>query len=112
MKLEAAVPPAVWGKGWVVDCRPVGSGEAALKYLAPYVFRVALSNNRLESVVNDQVTFRYRVADSKKIKRCRLPAEAFIRRFLQHVLPRGFVKVRYFGWFSPGNRPLLASVVQ
>ncbi|HSH77171.1 MAG TPA: IS91 family transposase [Herpetosiphonaceae bacterium] len=110
LKLEATVPPAVWSKAWVVDCRAVGSGEAALKYLAPYIFRVALSNNRLESVVNDQVTFRYRVAESKKTKRCTLPAEAFIRRFLQHVLPRGFVKVRYFGLFSPGKRAVLAQV--
>ncbi|HSH77949.1 MAG TPA: IS91 family transposase [Herpetosiphonaceae bacterium] len=110
VKLEAAVPSAVWSKAWVVDCRAVGSGEAALKYLAPYVFRVALSNNRLEAVVHDQVTFRYRVAESKKTKRCTLPAEVFIRRFLQHVLPRGFVKVRYFGWFSPGKRAVLAKV--
>ena len=104
------MPPVVWGKSWVVDCRTVGSGEAALKYLAPYVFRVALSNNRLEAVVNDQVTFRYRVADSKKLKRCTLPAEAFIHRYLQHVLPRGFVKVRYFGLFSPAKRAVLAQV--
>jgi hypothetical protein len=110
MKLTGAVPAAVWGKAWVVDCRAVGSGAAALKYLAPYIFRVALSNNRLEGVVNDQVTFRYRVAESTKIKRCTLPAEAFIRRFLQHVLPRGFVKVRYFGLFSPGKRTVLAQV--
>jgi hypothetical protein len=110
LKLEGAVAPAVWGKAWVVDCRAVGTGEAALKYLAPYVFRVALSNNRLESVVNDQVTFRYRVANSKKIKRCTLPAEVFIHRFLQHVLPRGFVKVRSFGLFSPGKRDVLAQV--
>jgi hypothetical protein len=110
LKLETVVAPAVWGKAWVVDCRAVGSGEAALKYLAPYVFRVALSTNRLEGVVNDQVTFRYRVADSKQLKRCTLSAEAFIGRFLQHVLPRGFVKVRYFGLFSPGKRAVLAQV--
>ena len=47
LKLETAVPRETWSKAWVVDCRPVGSGEAALKYLAPYVFRVALSNNRI-----------------------------------------------------------------
>ena len=110
MKLEAAVAPAVWVKAWVVDCRAVGSGEAALKYLAPYVFRVALSNNRLEGVVNDQVTFRYRVGESKKTKRCTLSAEAFIGRFLQHVLPKGFVKVRYFGLLSPSKRAILAEV--
>ena len=61
-------------------------------------------------MVNDQVTFRYRVAGSKNLKRCTLPAEAFIHRFLQHVLPRGFVKVRYFGLFSPGKRGVLAQV--
>ncbi len=81
-----------------------------MKYLAPYVFRVALSNNRLAGVVNDQVTFRYRVADSKHTKRCTLPAEAFIRRFLEHGLPKGFVKVRYFGLFSLGKRAVLAQV--
>jgi hypothetical protein len=110
--LEQAVPSETWGKAWVVDCRPVGRGQAALKYLAPYVFRVALSNNRIVSVVNDQVTFRYRDGDTKKAKRCTLPAEQFIHRFLQHVVPKGFVKVRYFGLFSPGKRPLLARVRQ
>jgi Putative transposase/Transposase zinc-binding domain len=110
LKLEMAVPRAVWSTAWVVDCRAVGSGAAALKYLAPYVFRVALSNNRLERIVDDQVTFRYRVADSKQTKRCTLPAEAFIRRFLQHVLPTGFVKVRYFGLFSPNKRAVLDQV--
>ena len=95
---------------WVVDCRPVGSGQAALKYLAPYIFRVALSNNRIVGITNDQVTFRYRVGDTKKTKTCTLPAEQFIARFLQHVLPKGFVKVRYFGLFRSGNRPLLATV--
>ena len=108
--LEREVPSATWRTPWVVDCRPVGSGQAAVKYLAPYIFRVALSNNRIVGVMNDQVTFRYRVADSKKTKTCTLPAEGFMRRFLQHVLPKGFVKVRYFGFFSPGKRQLLARV--
>lgn len=108
--LETEVPRETWTKAWVVDCRPVGSGQAALKYLAPYIFRVALSNNRIVSVASDQVTFRYRVADTKKSKTCTLPAEAFIRRFLQHVLPRGFVKVRYFGLFSPRKRQVVAQV--
>lgn len=110
--LEREVPSETWGKPWIVDCRPVGRGQAALTYLAPYVFRVALSNNRIVSVVNDQVTFRYRVGDTKKMKRCTLPAEQFIRRFLQHVLPKGFVKVRYFGLFSLGKRQVLAHVRQ
>ena len=110
LSLEREVPRETWSKAWVVDCRPVGSGQAALKYLAPYIFRVALSNNRIVGVTNDQVTFRYRVGDTKKTKTCTLPAEQFIARFLQHVLPKGFVKVRYFGLFRSGNRPLLATV--
>ena len=110
LRLEREVASEAWSKSWVVDCRPVGSGEAALKYLAPYIFRVALSNNRIVGVTNDQVTFRYRVGDTKKTKTCTLPAEKFIARFLQHVLPKGFVKVRSFGLFRSGNRPLLATV--
>jgi len=102
--LFAKLNAAVWDKAWVVDSRSVGSGEAALKYLAPYVFRVAISNNRILKVENDRVTFRYREGDSGKWRTAKLPAEEFIRRFLQHVLPKGFVKVRYFGLFAPGNR--------
>ena len=110
LRLEAGVPSETWRKPWVVDCRPVGKGQTALKYLAPYIFRVALSNNRIVGVTNDQVTFRYRAGETKKTKRCTVPAEEFMRRFLQHVLPRGFVKVRYFGLFSPGKRRVLAQV--
>jgi hypothetical protein len=110
--LEAEVTSATWSTPWVVDCRLMGSGQAALKYLAPYVFRVALSNSRIVGVTNDQVTFRYRAGDTKKTKLCTVPAEEFIRRFLQHVLPKGFVKVRYFGLFSLGKRPALMQVRQ
>ena len=110
LQLEQEVAPGTWQTPWVVDCRPVGSGTAALKYLAPYIFRVALSNNRIVGIAEDQVTFRYRDRETRKLKRCTLPAETFIRRFLQHVLPKGFVKVRYFGLFSPGKRQVLAQV--
>ena len=56
------------------------------------------------------MTFRYRDGATKKTKCCTLPATAFIGRFMQHVLPRGFVKVRYFGLFGPGNRQVLAQL--
>ena len=105
--LFAQVSPSAWGKAWVVDSRPVGTGEAALKYLAPYVFRVAISNNRILKVENDKVSFRYREGDSGKWRTATLAAFEFIRRFLQHVLPKGFVKIRYFGLFAPGNRQRL-----
>ena len=100
----------VWTRDWVVHCQPVGSGVAALKYLAPYLFRVALSNRRICGLEDERVTFCYRASDREDTRFCTLRAEEFIRRFLQHVLPRGFVKVRYYGFFSSGNRGLLARI--
>jgi len=94
--LFAEVSGDTWTQAGVVDCRPVGSGHAAL------------SNNRIVSVQDDQVTFRYTDRESGRTKTCRLSAEEFIRRFLQHVLPRGRVSVRYYGLCRVGNRHLLA----
>jgi Putative transposase/Transposase zinc-binding domain len=96
-----------WVKSWVVDCRPVGNGASALKYLAPYIFRIALSNNRIERVANDMVTFRYTEGKTGVQKWASLPLDSFIGRFLAHVLPKGFVKVRYYGLLHPSQRQLL-----
>ncbi|GMR10633.1 MAG: IS91 family transposase [Anaerolineae bacterium] len=104
------VPEEVWRQDWVVHCQPVGSGVAALKYLAPYVFRVALSNRRIHRLAGDRVTFGYKDSHSGEARSCTLSAEEFMRRFLQHVLPKGFVKVRYYGFFSPGKRRLLGAL--
>ena len=106
----ATIPAATWQQPWVVDCRPVGTGETALKYLAPSVFRVALSNNRIVNADDDQVSFRYRHSASGENRTCTLPTMAFIQRFLAHVLPAGFVKVRYYGLFSPSRRAGLAHI--
>ncbi|MFO7681986.1 MAG: transposase, partial [Chloroflexota bacterium] len=108
--LFARIPSQVWQKDWVVHCKAVGNGRTALKYLAPYVFRVAISNRRLVMLENDQVTFRYWATDTGEPKLCTLSAEAFIHRFLQHVLPKGFVKVRYFGFFATGCRERLVGL--
>ena len=105
----ADIPASVWDQDWVVHCQPVGDGRTALKYLAPYIFRVALSNRRIVKVENDQVTFRYKT-NSGQTKFCTLPADKFIHRFLQHVLPKGFVKVRYYGLFSPTHRHQLEAL--
>jgi Putative transposase/Transposase zinc-binding domain len=107
MPWEREVSSETWRQSWVVDCRSVGSGQRALKYLAPYIFRVALSNNRIEHLADEKVTFRYIERATGQTKRCTLPVNTFIRRFLQHVLPRGFVKVRYYGLLRLGNRQLL-----
>src|SRR6266545_2790268 len=110
--LFAPVDQRVWKKDWVVDCEPVGTGAAAFKYLAPYIFRVALSNNRLGSLVDGQVTFNYKESATAQSKSCTLAAEEFIRRFLQHLLPDRFVKVRYYGLLSPSHRQLLRQARQ
>src|SRR5439155_1852032 len=102
------IPAAAWQQPWVVDCRPVGTARAALKYLAAYIFRVALSNNRIVRVAEDQVTLRSTIGDTGQTAYCTLPAQEFLRRFLQHILPKGFVKVRYYGLFRVGNRRSLA----
>jgi len=99
-----SVDPKIWKKPWVIHFKPVGDGEAALKYLAPYVYRVALSNNRIEHVTDTSITFRYRESDSGILRSMTLAPLEFIRRFLQHVLPNGFHKVRYYGLLSPSNR--------
>jgi hypothetical protein len=106
-ELFKQVPPRVWREAWVVHAKAVDDGQAALKYLAPYIFRVAISNKRIVKVGDGKVTFRYTPSGCKKSKLCTLPAEEFIRRFLQHVLPKGFVKVRYYGLFAPGQRQRL-----
>jgi hypothetical protein len=108
----AQIPTKVWQQKWVVHCEGVGSGLNALQYLAPYIFRVALSNNRILKLENDHVTFRYRDTETGTEKRCSLAAEEFIHRFLQHVLPKGFVKVRYYGFFAATQRVRLTALQQ
>jgi Putative transposase/Transposase zinc-binding domain len=104
---SSQVKARAWKQSWVVDCRPVGSGASALKYLAPYIFRIALSNNRIERVANDEVSFRYTDGKTGEKKRATLPVDTFISRFLAHVLPKGFVKVRYYGLLCPAKRQRL-----
>jgi len=95
------ISPAVWEMDWVVNSQAVGSSEASLKYLAPYVFRVAISNSRILKVENRTVFIRYRKSHSHRLRTLALEVMEFIRRFLQHVLPTGFMKVRYYGFLNP-----------
>jgi hypothetical protein len=101
------VDPRVWRKDWVVHSQPVGTGSAAFKYLAPYIFRVAIGNRRILALEDGQVTFSYKDSATDQTRFSTIPAEEFIRRFLQHVLPKGFVKVRYYGLLAAANRHLL-----
>jgi hypothetical protein len=111
-ELFTQVPPRVWQKDWVVHSEPVGSGLQAFQYLAPYIFRVALSNNRLRSLALGRVTFSFKESATDQLKHCTLTAQEFIRRFLQHVLPPRFIKVRYYGLLSPAHRQLLLKARQ
>jgi Putative transposase/Transposase zinc-binding domain len=104
------VPPQVWQKAWVVHWEPAGTGNEVLTYLAPYIRRIAITNNRIEKLEDGHVTFRFKERGSQGWKHLTLPAEEFIRRFLQHVLPKGFLKVRYYGFLSPQGRGALAQI--
>jgi hypothetical protein len=105
----AQVPPETWSKQWVVHCKPVGNGQTALKYLTPYIYRVALSNARLVKMEHGKVTFRYKPRE-KPWKTMTLDAMSFLQRFLQHVLPKGFQKIRYSGFLHPGARKQLTAL--
>jgi hypothetical protein len=96
----------LYQKSWVVSVkRPFGGPEEVLKYLARYTHRVALSNHRLVGLSNDQVTFRYKdYSQGGRVREMTLPAQEFIRRFLLHVLPDRFVRIRHYGLFANRNR--------
>ena len=102
---DAHLPPHVWQIPWVVHITPWGKGQqAALDYLARYVFRIAITNNRILAVDDATVTYRYK--DRAADRQCKetVTGHEFIRRFLQHVLPAGFHKVRYYGLWHPAKR--------
>jgi hypothetical protein len=105
---DLTLPESVWAKGWVVYCKPtVQSTEQVLTYLGRYVHRIALTNSRILSIEDGHVCFRYQDSQDHRWQTMTLPAHEFIRRFLQHVLPQGFHKVRYYGLWSPVHRLLL-----
>jgi hypothetical protein len=111
-KVFAQVLRQTFRKKWVVySKRPFGGPEHALRYLGCYTHRVAISNRRLVSFANDQVTFRWRDSANKNKKRLMsLHVHEFLRRFLLHVLPKGFVRIRHFGFLSTRNRSTLLPV--
>lgn len=108
--LLSQIDPSVWRQSWVVHSQAVGHGRASLKYLAPYVFRVAISDRRIVSCDNGRVTFSYLKSGSNRWRKMSVDAPEFIRRFLQHVLPTGFQKVRHYGFASPNSKRAIESV--
>lgn len=108
-KIFAELVRQTYRKQWVVYCkRPFGGAEHVLRYLGCYTHRVAISNHRLVAVADGKVTFRWRdSAHKNKKRRMSLSVEEFLRRFLLHVLPKGFVRIRHFGILSTRNRSVL-----
>jgi hypothetical protein len=100
LKLVGIIEPAAWKIDWNVNSQAVGDSEASLKYLAPYIFRVAISDSRIIDARNGEVTFSYRKKESNRPRRTTIDTFEFIRRFLQHVLPSGFMKIRHYGFMS------------
>ncbi len=104
----ATVPQKVWRRDWVVHSKPVGDGKPVLCYLSRDLYRVALSDAAILAHDAQTVTFRYRDSATHKTRKLTLPVLEFIRRFLQHVLPSGFVKVRHYGLHHPKRRAALS----
>jgi hypothetical protein len=98
------VAPSTWTTPWVVHAQPAGRGQRVLDYLGRYVFRIAIANSRLDHVTDHDVTFRYQDNRTHETRRVTLTGVEFLKRFLQHVLPRGCAKVRYYGLWSAAHR--------
>lgn len=105
--LEHEVDARVWQRRWTVHVQQIGTGQHATLYLSRYVYRVALTNQRLARFTNGRVTFRYTHGRTHEPRSVTLSADTFLARFLQHVLPRGFTKIRWYGLLSPGRREAL-----
>ena len=110
---DLGIPEAVWRTPWILHVTAWGAGErAVLDYLARYVFRIALTNARIVGLDEQTVSIQYKERKTGRRRTCRLSGDEFMRRFLQHVLPRGFHKVRYFGLWHPAQRHNAARVRQ
>jgi hypothetical protein len=107
------IPDAVWRRRWILHVTAWGNGEqAVLDYLARYVFRIALTNARIIGLDDETVTIQHKERKTGRSRTCRLSGHEFMRRFLQHVLPRSFHKVRYFGLWHTSQRHNAARVRQ
>jgi hypothetical protein len=110
---NAAIPVAARNQDWVVYCKPTVQGaENVLNYLGRYVHRIAITDRRILHVDEEHVTFSYQDAKDRKKRTMTVTGQEFLRRFLQHVLPKGVHKVRYYGLWAPPNRKRLEQARQ
>jgi len=103
-ELFAQVSAQVWKRHWNVDSRAAGSGQNALRYLSRYVFKTATSNRNVHLLPDGQVRWNYRESSTGRLTAITLQPLDFIARFLQHILPKGFARVRTFGWLHPAAK--------
>jgi hypothetical protein len=101
-------------KQWITYSKqPFGGPEQVLEYLGRYTHRVAITNNRILSIEGGEVTFKYcDRSDDNKIKELTIKATEFMRRYLLHILPRGFMKIRYFGFLAHANKKVSIPLLQ
>jgi hypothetical protein len=103
-ELFAQVAATVWKRHWNVDSRAAGSGQNALRYLSRYVFKTATSNRKVQLLAEGQVRWNYRDSNTGRLAAITLQPLEFMARFLQHVLPRAYARVRTFGWLHPAAK--------
>jgi hypothetical protein len=99
-KLYLSIPAKAWKKPWNTDARPVGSGAKAMEYVARYVQKTALDAARIIASNDQSVSYRWTHRESGQRRITTVKGHEFLRLFLQHVLPRGFRRVRHFGYLS------------
>jgi len=109
-RLYEQIPPEAWQKKFVVDIQPVDDGRAVVAYLAPYVHRVAISNHRIKHVDATSVTYQYQPSRSKSLKTRTVPGNDFVNGVAQHILPKGFQKVRHYCRMSSNSKTALEEV--
>lgn len=109
LTLDKPLVKKLYSNNWVVYAKPpFGGPESVLKYLARYTHRIAISNSRITEIMSDSITFNYRDAkEESKLKLCTLSHLEFTRRFLQHVPPPAFVRIRYYGFLSHAKKAAL-----
>ncbi|EMI23495.1 transposase, partial [Rhodopirellula europaea SH398] len=101
--LYAQIDREAWSKDFVVDIQPIGHGVPTLKYLAPYVHRVAISDSRIMDINSETVTYKIR-RKGNVMQNKTVAGDDFVGDFLQHVLPTNFMKIRHYGWMSGNSK--------
>jgi len=99
--------PDQYPKKWVVDVQSVGAGDKALVYLGRYLYRGVIQEKDILSVKDGKITFRYLESKTKRYKTITLSGVQFLRRVLQHVLPKGFRRARNYGFLHPNSKQLI-----